>query len=187
MPTERVELGPKFGDRIEYFSDKINRRFIIRPFRNEDSEAVIDILNYFFDHSFAAFPDHRVDYDFIEFIKLSVMDFPFFFIETDRGENAGFGYMHPYDYSNVFDRVGELTIFILPHFGGNGLGTVLLEVFTEKARERNIESLLSCISAVNEDSIGFHIAHGFEECGRFRRIGLKKGQVFDIVWVQKFV
>lgn len=172
---------------VEHISKKTNKRFIIRPFRQEDSEAVIDILNYFFDHTFAAFPDRRVEHNFIEFIKLSVHDYPFYFVKSDTGEDVGFAYIHPYDLSSVFDRVAEFTIFILPLYGGNGLGSKLMELLVENARQMGIESLLACISAVNEDSIKYHTAQGFAKCGRFEKVGLKKGKVFDIVWMQKFL
>lgn len=197
MDTKLKGLSTFFGDttvklpvidrRIRYTSEKTNRCFLIRPFQDSDSDAVIDILNYFFDHTFAAFPDHRVDYSFIEYIKLTVLDYPFYFIESEHGEHVGFGYLHPYDYSNVFDSVGELTMFVLPHFAGNGLGTKMLNLLTTNAREMGKTSLLSCISEPNEASLQFHKAHGFTECGRFKRIGLKKDRTFDIIWVQKFI
>jgi len=40
------------------------------------------------------------------------------------------------------------------------------------------------ISSLNEGSIRFHLRHGFTECGRFRRVGRKRGQDFDMVWMQ---
>ena len=33
----------------------------------------------------------------------------------------------------------------------------------------------------------FHLRHGFVECGRFRNIGRKQGQVFDVVYYQKML
>ena len=36
-------------------------------------------------------------------------------------------------------------------------------------------------------SINFHRKNGCIECGRFKNVGRKKGQVFDTVWMQKMI
>jgi phosphinothricin acetyltransferase len=60
----------------------------------------------------------------------------------------------------------------------------VLEQFIKAAKEREIEPLLANISSRNEVSLQFHRKNGFEECGRFRRIGKKFGNEFDVVWMQ---
>lgn len=35
------------------------------------------------------------------------------------------------------------------------------------------------------DSLAFHRKHGFEDCGRFKGVGRKFGEDFDIVWMQR--
>jgi len=47
-----------------------------------------------------------------------------------------------------------------------------------------IDTFLAHISSLNEGSIRFHLRHGFTECGRFRCVGTKRGQDFDMVWMQ---
>jgi L-amino acid N-acyltransferase YncA len=47
-----------------------------------------------------------------------------------------------------------------------------------------VDTILASISSRNDGSIRFHKKNGFRECGRFRRVGRKFGQDFDIVWMQ---
>jgi phosphinothricin acetyltransferase len=55
------------------------------------------------------------------------------------------------------------------------------------AGEKGITSILAGISSLNSASIAFHKKQGFQECGRFLKIGRKWGQDFDVVWMQKMI
>jgi L-amino acid N-acyltransferase YncA len=44
-----------------------------------------------------------------------------------------------------------------------------------------------CKGYLNAASLSFHKKHGFTECGRFRGIGKKKGQSFDVVYMQRAI
>ena len=81
--------------------------------------------------------------------------------------------------------MAEVTYFIHPAHTGNGLGKRLLDDLERGAGEKGIATLLASISSLNSGSIRFHRKNGFSECGRFQRVGVKKGQWFDTVWMQK--
>jgi phosphinothricin acetyltransferase len=57
----------------------------------------------------------------------------------------------------------------------------------KKGKDQGITTILASISSQNEGSIRFHAGHGFTECGRFKKVGRKKGIIFDTVWMQKFI
>lgn len=42
-------------------------------------------------------------------------------------------------------------------------------------------------AVTEKESIRFHSKKGFEICGRFRRVGIKNGRDFDLVWMQKML
>jgi phosphinothricin acetyltransferase len=50
-----------------------------------------------------------------------------------------------------------------------------------------MKSLLANVSSRNEASLNFHLKNGFVECGRFKDVGTKFGEYFDVVWLQKFL
>ena len=64
------------------------------------------------------------------------------------------------------------------------IGSQLLEALLEAGRRMGVDTLLAHISSLNEGSIRFHLRRGFTECDRFRRVGRKRGQDFDMVWMQ---
>jgi len=158
-----------------------------RPVKEEDHRALTDIFNYYIENSYAAYRENKIDPTFVEILKRVAGDYPFYTVESGDGEIAGFGMIHPYHPAEVFTRTAELSYFLAPAHTGRGLGTKLLHRLTEDARKRGVDILVASISSKNEQSINFHKKHGFVECGRFKRIGKKWGEDFDMVWMQKFI
>lgn len=162
-------------------------KYDIRPVTEEDRQAVTAVFNHFVEHSFAAYPEEKVDPSFFDRMAAVSRGYPFYVVETDDHRIAGFALLHPYHGSPTISRTAEVTYFILPEHTGRGVGGRILDRFIKDARKMGVDNLLASISSLNEGSINFHARHGFVECGRFRRIGRKKGREFDIVWMQKFL
>jgi phosphinothricin acetyltransferase len=78
-----------------------------------------------------------------------------------------------------------LTYFILPEFTGKGLGNRLLEQLTIEAKKLEMTSLVANMASKNTTSIHFHKRHKFTEVGRLHSAGMKFGEPFDIIWMQK--
>jgi len=161
--------------------------FSFRRANDNDSEAVISIFNYFVENSFAAYPEKKVGHDFFETLKETAKDYPFYVIETEDNEVIGFGLLQRYDSMDVFKRVGKVTYFILSFYTRKGLGKKLLDILVGQAKAMGIDTLLANISSMNDISLSFHEKNGFKQCGRFRRIGKKFGEYFDVIWVQRFI
>ena len=93
--------------------------------------------------------------------------------------------MRAYNPFPTFARTAEISYFIEQGYTGRGLGKAALARLEEEARARGIRCLLASVSSANEQSLAFHRRNGFSECGRFLRVGEKKGMAFDVVWMQK--
>jgi len=153
----------------------------------EDSKSIIDIFNFYIENSFSAFPEKKVSYDFFNvFLELS-HNMPFYIVENENKEVIGFGLLYPYDRIDAFSGAAQISYFILPEYTGKGIGTKLLDTLISDARKLGIHTLLTTISSLNVKSINFHLKNGFVICGYFKKVGIKKGNVFDIVWMQKFI
>ena len=159
----------------------------IRAVKDSDRSGVTAVFNHFVEHSFAAYPEKKVDTTFFDRMIAVATGYPFYVIETDDLHIAGFALLHPYHSAPTLKRTAEVTYFILPEHTGRGLGDRVLARFIDEARQMGIDTLLASISSLNEGSINFHAQHGFVECGRFKRIGVKNGREFDVVWRQKFL
>lgn len=158
-----------------------------RPAVDRDRKAVTAVFNHFVENGFAAFPEEKVDTSFFDRMANIAKGYPFYVIETDENGVVGFALLHPYHGAPTLRRAAVVTYFILPEHTGKGLGTQVLNRFIAEARAMDVDTLLASVSSLNEGSINFHLRHGFVECARFQRIGEKKGRVFDVVWMQKFI
>lgn len=158
----------------------------IRKVNNNDGQQIIDIFNYYIENSFAAFLDHKLEYDAFQPLLTMINGYPFYAVEEETAI-IGFGFIGKYHPSAAFNKVAELTYFILPPYTHRGLGTRLFNILSAEAKKLGIETLLANITSLNHTSINFHLALGFTECGRFARIGRKNNVEFDVVWMQKFI
>ena len=73
----------------------------------------------------------------------------------------------------------EVTFYVDPAFHRRGVGRLLLAALIERARARNLHSLVAWIEADNEASRALVRSFGFEEVGREREAGYKHGRWLD--------
>jgi len=148
-------------------------------------EAVVDIYNYFVENSFAAYPDEAFDYEIFDYFQRISHGYPAIVVKSADGEIIGFAFMSSFHSVTTFQKTASTTYFIMPGHTRKGVGRAILGRFEEKARRMGIKIILAHVSSRNSDSLMFHQANGFEECGRLRDVGTKFGRDFDVVWMQK--
>ncbi|MFZ5643072.1 MAG: GNAT family N-acetyltransferase [Bacillota bacterium] len=156
----------------------------IREMKKEDRIEVIDIFNYYVENSYAAYPETVIPYEFFEEIFMKAEGYPRAVIENEDGFIAGFALLRPYNPIPAFRDTAEISYFVKTGMTGLGLGSLMLNFLVDKARLIGIKNILAGISSLNEGSIRFHSKKGFNECGRFNGIGIKKGHYFGVVWMQ---
>jgi L-amino acid N-acyltransferase YncA len=161
--------------------------FTFSPIADTDREPVIDLFNYYIEHSFSAYPEQKVPYGFFTIFLEACYNYPSVVAKSPEGTFAGFSLLHAHNPMPAFRHAAEITFFIRPDLTGKGLGSEMLARLEKKGKEQGITTILSSISSLNEGSIRFHARRGFSECGRFVNIGVKKGVIFDTIWMQKFI
>ncbi len=155
------------------------------PMKPQDGKEVIRIYNYFILNSLAAYPDQAVsDAHFEKFWEM-IHGYPALIVKLANDRSIGFGFLHPYRPISTMLHAAEVTYFILPEYTGLGIGTDMLEALENAAHAFGVQILLASIASENEQSINFHLKHGFRECGRFKRIIRKHDREFDMIWMQK--
>ncbi len=154
------------------------------PLREHHRTPVIDIFNHYIEHSYAAFLDRKVPYDFYDKLIAGMKGYPSAAVIAG-GETAGFCFLRAHNPLPAFAGAADITYFIAPGLTRRGLGSAALEYLIGAARPGGINSIMASVSSLNTVSSGFHIKHGFTECGRFIGIGRKFGREFDVVWFQK--
>lgn len=161
--------------------------YLIRPIANEDCKQIIDIFNYYVENSFAAFPENKLPYQAFEiFIQMS-NGLPTGTIKGEDRKLLGFGMLREFNPMPAFSHTAEITYFIEKDHTQKGLGKILLGYLEKEGKEKEITNILADISSLNTNSLSFHTKNGFIECGRFKNVGKKNGQLFDTVWMQKML
>jgi phosphinothricin acetyltransferase len=157
----------------------------IQPFRHADGPGILAVFNYFVEHSFAAYPVKPVGEELVERFDRLSGEYPVLTVSDERGRVLGFGLLHAFHPADSFRRTAEVGYFLHPEATGQGIGTALLNALMEAARGKGIRTLLASVSSRNDQSLAFHRTRGFVEVGRFKAIGEKLGQEFDVVYFQK--
>ena len=161
-------------------------KYSFRKAQTGDQEKILNILKYYTEHSFAAYPDNIDQKDHFSKLFEEAEYYPFY-VATSGEQIVGFGMLHSYSKLTTFKETCEITYFIDPQHIQKGLGRKLLEILENDARKMGIKSILANISSLNVPSLNFHLKYGFQECGHFKQIGKKFGKPFDMVWMQKFL
>ncbi|MEW6116489.1 MAG: N-acetyltransferase family protein [Nitrospirota bacterium] len=161
--------------------------FSIRRVRESDGSKIIGIFNYHAGNSLAAYPVETATLHLFDQLRETTCGTSFYVIEKDQSEVVGFGLLKEHHPSAAFCRTADLAYLISPGFRNQGLGSMLFDVLINDAKKMKIVTLLAGISSLDEESITFHRKKGFGECGRFKKVGIKHGKEFDVVWMQKFI
>ncbi len=155
----------------------------LEPMTEMHRQPVMDIFNYYVENTFAAYPEAKLPYEFYNRFLSMAKGYPAVIAKSIGGETVGFAFLHAYNPLSTFHRTAEITYFIAPGHTHKGLGKWMLDCLIGEARKMGIDRLVASISSRNEQSLAFHRKYGFEECGRFKEIGRKSGQAFDLVWM----
>lgn len=161
-----------------------NVPYTFTPLSLADREPVLAIFNHYIANSMAAYAEQTLPPEAFDGVLKMCAGYPAFAARDETGKLAGFAMLRPFHPLPTFSGTAEITYFLQPEATGRGLGRLLLDQMITGAREKGLRTLLASISSLNEGSLRFHLRNGFEECGRLRRVGLKQGREFDVIYCQ---
>lgn len=147
----------------------------------EHAGDVMGILNHYVKNSFAAYPDEELPITFFGKLLEMTEGYPAFVIKLDESV-VGFCFLRAYNTFSTFKNTAEVSYFINEKHSGKGLGQIALDKLIDAARGQGITTILASVSSKNAHSLGFHRKNNFIECGKFRQIGRKFGEAFDMIW-----
>jgi phosphinothricin acetyltransferase len=75
----------------------------------------------------------------------------------------------------------ENTVHVREDRWGTGVGRVLMEALTDRARASGRHTMVAAVDGANESSIRFHERLGFHEVARMPEVGAKFGRWCDLV------
>lgn len=161
--------------------------YSIHPLTTKEREAVIALFNYYIENSFAAYPEKRLPNLAFDSFMQGTQGYPAAVAKNADGLVIGFCTARSFSPIPVFQRTVEVAYYVAPEHTRKGVGKMLLEYLVEEALKlkKNIHTFTANMAGTNEIAIQFHLKNGFVQCGKFEKVGEKKGEIFDVVWMQK--
>jgi len=108
-----------------------------------------------------------------------------FLVAEDEGEVAGYAYATQMRPRAAYRFTAEDSIYVDARRTGGGIGRRLLEALLEQSACKGFRTIVAVIGGAEPASIGLHLALGFTEVGRLRRVGFKFGRWLDSVYMQR--
>lgn len=158
---------------------------IFKKSRIEDLKELKDIYTYYIENSTATF--HIGDITDDEFKKIIFCENTLYesFVILKDEKIVGYVLLAPYKNREAYMRSAEVTIYIKQEFVGCGIGKKAITFIENKAKEKNIKSLLAIICGENYESIGLFESMDYYKCGHMKNVGEKFNKVLDIVIYEK--
>lgn len=154
---------------------------MIRPVNINDAPQITSIYNHYIRESVITFETAPLSVKEMEKRIESISgQFPYFVFEVD-GKIAGYCYAHLWKEKAAYSATWESTIYLLPSYFGEGIGSQMLTHLIEKCREAGCHSLIACITEGNNQSFSLHEKFGFKRVSHFSEAGFKFDRWLDII------
>ncbi|WP_019911584.1 GNAT family N-acetyltransferase [Paenibacillus sp. HW567] len=153
----------------------------------EHLAEVVDIYNYYVLNTTVSFHTEPLE---LPAMRESVLSgdprFRSYAILQD-GELQGYVLIARHKNKQAYDTSGEISIYLKPGRGGQGLGGKALSFIEERAAELGFHVLVATVCADNEPSRRLFTKHGYEQSALFKEIGSKFGRWLDIASYSKII
>jgi phosphinothricin acetyltransferase len=157
----------------------------IRPYKTDDTQAILDIVNHNILHSTSLY-----DYNIRSYEKQKTIleekinkNFPVIVAELD-GIVVGFGMYSEFRFREAYQFTVEHSVYVSEDFQSKGVGKQLLQELINLARKQKIHTMIGVIDSENQGSVVFHEKFGFKTVGIIKESGYKFDRWLDSVLMQ---
>jgi len=170
MPSERTEVQ-------------------VRPGVEGDLEALTEIYNHYVRETSITFdtaaftPEERRPW-----LLSHPEDGPYRLmvaVATEPQEILGYATSSPYRAKPAYGTSVETTVYVAPHSGRRGIGTLLYKALLDALSGEDLHRAYAGIAQPNEASTRLHERFGFRYVGTYHEVGRKFGRYWDVAWYEK--
>jgi phosphinothricin acetyltransferase len=106
-------------------------------------------------------------------------------VDTDSQEILGYATSSPYRAKPAYLTSVETTVYVAPHAGRRGIGTLLYGALFEALSGEDLHRAYAGVAQPNAASTRLHERFGFRYVGTYREVGRKFGRYWDVAWYEK--
>ena len=157
----------------------------IRAYKTEDTQAILDVINYNILNSTALYDYNIRTYEQQKAILDDKINkgFPVIVTELD-GVVVGFGMYSEFRFKEAYKYTVEHSVYVNNDFHGKGIGKILLHELIVLAKKQGLHTMIGVIDAENQSSITFHEKFGFKTVGIIKESGIKFDRWLHSVFMQ---
>jgi L-amino acid N-acyltransferase YncA len=157
----------------------------LRSYQTEDTQAILDIINYNILNSTALYDYNIRSYEQQKGILEEKVNknFPVIVaIEDDKV--VGFGMYSEFRFREAYKYTVEHSVYVDKDYHGKGIGKLLLQKLIQLAKEQKLHTMIAVIDAENQSSVEFHEKFGFKTVGIIKESGYKFDRWLHSVFMQ---
>ncbi len=156
-----------------------------RPYKTEDTQYILDIINHAILHSTSLYDYNIRNYEQQKTILEEKINknFPVIVAELN-GIVVGFGMYSEFRDKEAYQFTVEHSLYVDENFHGKGIGKQLLQELIDLARKQKIHTMIGVIDSENQGSVLFHEKFGFKTIGVIKESGYKFDRWLDSVLMQ---
>jgi phosphinothricin acetyltransferase len=155
------------------------------PVTDEFLRVLVDILNYYIEHTTVSFHTERLSPDEMrEKVYFGHSAFQAFVIKQES-KIVGYCAVSPWKQQQAYRSTGEINIYLSHDHTGKGIGSKAINHLIEHAKANDIQNLIAGLCSENYPSRRLFEKNGFELCAHFKRVGRKFERLLDTIYLQK--
>ncbi|MFV5699320.1 GNAT family N-acetyltransferase [Flavobacterium sp. ZT3R17] len=157
----------------------------LRDYQTEDTQEILDIINYNILNSTALY-DYKIrSYEQQKTIleEKITKNFPVIIAELD-GVVVGFGMYSEFRFREAYKFTVEHSVYVNGEYHGKGIGKILLQELIKLAKKQGLHTMIAVIDSENQSSIEFHEKFGFKTVGIIKESGFKFNRWLHSVFMQ---
>jgi phosphinothricin acetyltransferase len=101
------------------------------------------------------------------------------------GSVVGYATSSQFRAKPAYDPSVEVTVYLAPDAGGEGIGSLLYQQLFADLRQENLHRAYAGIAEPNPASVALHRRFAFREVGTLREVGRKHGRWWDVLWMER--
>jgi L-amino acid N-acyltransferase YncA len=146
----------------------------IRPYRKEDVQPIVDILNYNILNATALYDYHprTLEQQKTIFEDKLTKGFPVI-VAVINEKVVGFGYYSEFRFRDAYRFTVEHSVYVSNDFHGKGIGKLIMTHLIDLAKKQKLHTMIAVIDSENQSSVTFHEQFGFETVALLKETGFK--------------
>jgi L-amino acid N-acyltransferase len=157
----------------------------LRPYKIDDTAAILDIINYNILHSTALYDYHPRSLE----TQITILDdklkkgFPII-VAIENDIVIGFGFYSEFRFREAYKFTVEHSVYAHKAYIGKGVGKLIMTELIALAKAQKLHTMIGVIDAENESSITFHEKFGFKTVGIIQESAYKFDRWLHSVFMQ---